>query len=82
MTKEKFINILLGVPLTLLVLYVMVGNLATCASKKRIGAECCDGTISNATGEGACSNHDGVRRWRHTYWYSDMDEPFKTLVKS
>lgn len=30
---------------------------------KRIGAECNDGTRSNSTGSGACSNHGGVNYW-------------------
>jgi hypothetical protein len=30
----------------------------------RVGAVCNDGTISTATGQGACSYHDGVRYWR------------------
>lgn len=30
---------------------------------KRIGAVCKDGTRSNATGSGACSNHGGVNYW-------------------
>ena len=29
----------------------------------RIGAICCDGTRSNATGKGACSHHNGVCQW-------------------
>lgn len=29
----------------------------------RIGAICCDGTRSNATGRGACSHHNGVCQW-------------------
>ena len=33
----------------------------------RIGAECCDGTTSSATGRGACSWHGGVCRWIYDY---------------
>jgi hypothetical protein len=29
----------------------------------RVGAQCTDGTISTATGSGACSWHGGVARW-------------------
>ena len=29
----------------------------------RVGAICCDGTRSYATGRGACSHHGGVCRW-------------------
>jgi hypothetical protein len=29
----------------------------------RVGAQCADGTISGATGQGACSHHGGVARW-------------------
>lgn len=30
---------------------------------QRIGARCNDGTKSDATGSGACSNHGGVKYW-------------------
>lgn len=30
---------------------------------KRIGATCCDGSSSGATGRGACSHHGGVKYW-------------------
>ena len=29
----------------------------------RVGANCCDGTTSGATGRGACSRHGGVCQW-------------------
>jgi hypothetical protein len=29
-----------------------------------IGAYCNDGTTSDATGQGACSSHGGVKSWR------------------
>jgi hypothetical protein len=32
----------------------------------RIGAECCDGSRSGATGRGACSHHGGVCRWLYS----------------
>jgi competence protein ComEC len=32
----------------------------------RIGAVCRDGTLSNATGSGACSSHGGVACWRYS----------------
>lgn len=63
------------------IIYFIFGNLLTCATAKRIGAECCDETISNATGSGACSHHGGVRHWRKSYWYSDLDEPYKSFFK-
>lgn len=31
--------------------------------RPRIGAKCKDGTITTATGSGACSNHGGVDYW-------------------
>jgi hypothetical protein len=31
--------------------------------KVRVGAICCDGSRSNATGRGACSHHGGVCEW-------------------
>ena len=34
-----------------------------CPPGTRYGAQCRDGTQSNATGQGACSHHDGVARW-------------------
>lgn len=30
---------------------------------ERVGAKCNDGTSSSATGQGACSSHDGVDYW-------------------
>lgn len=30
----------------------------------RIGAKCCDGSNSKATGRGACSHHGGVKYWK------------------
>ncbi|TDS18762.1 hypothetical protein DFQ03_0472 [Maribacter caenipelagi] len=33
--------------------------------KVRVGAVCNDGTISKATGRGACSHHGGVAYWRY-----------------
>jgi hypothetical protein len=35
-------------------------------SRYRIGAICIDGTLSNATGSGACSSHGGVACWRYS----------------
>lgn len=34
-------------------------------SGSRIGANCSDGWNSGATGQGACSHHGGVARWRY-----------------
>jgi len=34
-------------------------------SRTRIGARCVDGTLSDATGSGACSSHGGVACWRY-----------------
>lgn len=31
---------------------------------RRVGAKCCDGTNSKATGRGACSHHGGVKYWK------------------
>lgn len=33
---------------------------------QRIGARCCDGTRSSATGSGACSHHGGVCEWLYS----------------
>jgi hypothetical protein len=38
----------------------------TPSPRTRIGAICNDGTLSNATGSGACSSHGGVRCWRYS----------------
>jgi hypothetical protein len=35
--------------------------------KVRVGAICCDGIRSNATGRGACSWHGGVCNWLYRY---------------
>ncbi len=37
--------------------------LSTSGPKVRYGAECKDGSYSDATGSGACSHHGGVRHW-------------------
>jgi hypothetical protein len=41
----------------------------------RIGAVCCDGWYSHATGRGAGSHHGGVSHWVH----AEYDGPFKIL---
>ncbi len=41
----------------------------TCATRKRDGCNCRDGTVSSATGSGACSWHGGVSSWTHEYWW-------------
>lgn len=35
-------------------------------AQHRIGAVCRDGSISSATGQGACSHHGGVAQWRYS----------------
>jgi len=40
--------------------------------KYRVGAECCDGWDSDATGRGACSHHGGVKYW--IYYDDETDE--------
>jgi len=35
-------------------------------NRTRIGAICNDGWLSDATGQGACSSHNGVRCWRYS----------------
>ena len=44
-------------------------TLFTCATRKRKGATCWDGSSSGATGSGACSSHKGVMYWEHKYWW-------------
>ena len=74
-------NRVYSILIMIVVLYFILGNIVTCVSKKRIGAECCDETLSSATGSGACSHHGGVRQWRYEYWYSDIDEPYNSIFK-
>ena len=47
--------------------------LATEGTPVRVGATCKDGTHSNATGQGACSWHGGVRVWLYDQpgWVED-----------
>ena len=80
-TKKFWLQALGFKILTLFIIYFIVGNLITWASAKRVGAECCDQTTTSATDSGACSHHGGVRRWKKTYWYSNMDAPYKTFFK-
>jgi len=82
MEKESwFRNILVYVGIVVIPLLI-VGNIATCATAKRVGADCCDGTSTTATSSGACSGHGGVRNWRKHYWFSDMDEPWKSIGRA
>ena len=41
----------------------------TCGSRKKIGANCRDGTSSSSTGSGTCSHHNGVSSWKYEYWW-------------
>ena len=41
-------------------------TVSTPPTRYRIGAVCRDGTLSNATGSGACSSHGGVSCWRYS----------------
>lgn len=41
-------------------------KIETYKPKYRIGAICCDGTRSSATGRGACSHHGGVCEWLYS----------------
>ena len=63
------------------IIYILLGNIVSCASRKLIGAECCDETVSNSTSSGTCSWHGGVRKWRYEYWYSDIEEPYHSIFK-
>ena len=42
------------------------GGSAAQGERHRIGAVCNDGTISKATGSGACSHHGGVSCWQYS----------------
>jgi hypothetical protein len=52
-----------------LFMLIIVMVLFTCASQKRVGCHCNDGTESSATGRGACSHHGGVMYWKNEYWW-------------
>jgi hypothetical protein len=56
-------------------LSTILANVYAYASRKSIGAECCDEWFSNSTSSGACSGHGGVRNWRYHYWYHDTKHP-------
>lgn len=55
---------------TLLFTFVLVGLMAfggkQDTTRHRIGALCNDGTMSSATGSGACSHHGGVSCWEYS----------------
>jgi len=53
---------------SILILFVIM-SLITCASRKRIGAKCYDGTNSYSTSSGTCSHHGGVKNWKYEYWW-------------
>lgn len=64
MDKEPGIrNVIVYLALAVVVLLI-AGNIATCATSRKVGADCCDGTSTTATSSGACSGHGGVRNWR------------------
>ncbi len=44
--------------------YISEGKCVIRTYTVRVGAVCKDGTLSSATGRGACSHHGGVARWR------------------
>jgi len=48
------------------------GNKMMVLDKYRVGAICCDGWESSATGRGACSHHNGVKYW--IYYNDETDE--------
>jgi len=48
---------------------VLLTGCFTCATRKRDGCICRDGTNSSAIGSGACSWHGGVRHWTYLYWW-------------
>jgi len=49
-----------------LALAVCIASSGAAAQRHRIGAQCNDGTTSNATGSGACSHHHGVKCWLYS----------------
>lgn len=61
--------------------YLLVGVFTYNKKSERIGAICCDETISYSTGPGACSWHGGVDAWKVKYSYKKYAEPYNTVHK-
>ena len=68
------------IPIVVWFILVIATNLYTCATRKVVGAQCCDETMSKATGSGACSSHGGVMCWEYEYWYTHSKN--KNLYKN
>lgn len=51
------------------------------SSEYRTGAVCEDGTISDATGSGACSSHNGVKQWITKHSISHPHQPLSPFTK-
>lgn len=45
--------------------FIKKGKAVVSSYSYRIGAVCKDGSLSSATGRGACSHHGGVSTWRY-----------------
>jgi hypothetical protein len=49
----------------------------------RTGAECCDEWMSDSTGQGTCSHHDGVYKWHVSpFYHSDFFEESKGILEA
>ena len=49
----------------------------------RTGAECCDEWMSDSTGQGTCSGHDGVYKWHVSpFYHSDFFEESKGILEA
>jgi uncharacterized protein YceK len=59
--KNLFIVFVLGI--TLIISGCAKTGKCEAGDTNIVGAKCNDGTSSSATGQGACSHHDGVKYW-------------------
>ncbi len=56
---------------TYVFIMLFLSGCVTCATRKREGCKCWDGSNSYAVGSGACSHHGGVMYWKHHYWWDN-----------
>lgn len=54
---------------TFIIVAILFTGCLTMVTRKRIGAECNDGSKSYSTGSGTCSQHGGVNSWTYEYWW-------------
>ncbi len=67
---NRYRNSLFGQYIQVIIFVIIVfGGCVTYGTRQRTGCNCRDGTESSATGQGACSHHDGVSYWHYKYWW-------------